>query len=281
MAATTTRRKGGEPLRSLAQSIRRELLQGEPIPERFPTLTQHGIVFRRGQTVMIAGMPGGGKSLLALDLVVHAGVPALYFSADSDEVTVTARCAAMLTGGQVSQVEHQLNNKTADNKEILEALRQLDHVRFCWDTAPTLANINDELLAYIEVQGEAPHIIVIDNLTNVSDETGDEWLRLKNVLESLRQLARVSNACVIVLHHTSESEGVSTHPQPRRAIIGKIAAAPELILTVANDPEVWEYKIAAVKNRSGSPSPNADKYVSLMVDLSRMSLSDYEQQELQ
>lgn len=266
-------------MRTLQQSVTRKELRGEPLPVRFPTLEKAGIVFRRGQTAVIAGQPGSGKSLLALDMVAHLGQPAMYFSADSDEVTVTSRCAAMLTGLSVTVVEHQLNH--GEDAQLASTLESLSHVRFCYDTAPSLHDIEMELKAYIEIYGDTPNIIVFDNLMNIQPEHADEWRGLKEIMENLRQLARITNACVIVLHHTSESEGDPSRPQPRKAVIGKVNQAPELILTVAHDPNTGDYRIAPVKNRSGKADPSGTNFHSLMVDLPTMSLYDYTTQEFQ
>ena len=76
----------------------------------------------------------------------------------------------------------------------------------------------------------------------------------------------------MLLHHTSENEGRADLPPSRKAIQGKIAQLPELILTVALVSHTGEFRVACVKNRFAANSADGSKYVTLWADASRMTM---------
>ncbi len=262
-------------MRSLVQSLHRSKHTGVPLPDRFPSLAAAGIKVRRGQVHMIAGQPGSGKSLVALDYAINAGISCLYFSADSDAATVCARSAAMRLGVEMSEVEAWMDDD--DDMRVEGALAALPNTRFVFDPSPTLDVIDGEIKAWIELYGSPPQALVVDNLINLVCETTDnEWQGLRHLMAEMHAIARQTMSAVVVLHHTSEGEGKATEPQMRKALMGKVAQLPELILTVALEPETSELRLCPVKNRSGKADASAreDSWVRLDADLSRMTLRE-------
>jgi predicted ATP-dependent serine protease len=262
-------------VRSLVSALHRTGGRSIPLPDRFPSLAKEGIRFRRQQVTMIAGQPGSGKSLLALDYAIHANVNTLYFSADSDGDTVLNRVGAMKLDTEVVQVEDMREQATIGLLE--DELATLTNVRFCFDPSPTLEVIDLELRAWNEVYGEQPDLIIIDNLINIQSENqADEWGSLRDLCKTMHEIARSTGAAVIVLHHTSEQSGTGgpNLPQPRAALQGKLSALPELILTIAIDPSINKFFVSAVKNRSGKADALARNYISLDVNLSKMELKE-------
>ena len=61
-------------------------------------------------------------------------------------------------------------------------------------------------------------------------------------------------------------------PPSRKAIQGKIAQLPEMILTVALVPHSGEFRIACVKNRFAKHSATGDNYLTLWADAGRMTI---------
>jgi hypothetical protein len=88
----------------------------------------------------------------------------------------------------------------------------------------------------------------------------------------MHHIARETDAAVMLLHHTTENEGRPDLPPARKAIQGKIAQLPEMIVTVALVPQTGEFRVACVKNRFAANSADGSKYVTLWSDPSRMSL---------
>jgi predicted ATP-dependent serine protease len=256
---------------SLSQAAARSTNEHSILPDLFPSMVAEGIRFRRGQLTMIAGQPNAGKSLLALWMAVQTKVPTLYISADTDAYTTSLRAAAMVTGHKVDTVEEAFAN--GDGKEFyMEELSAISHVRFDFSPSPTLDEIDLSIRAYGEAYGEYPHMIIVDNAMNVVSMHHDEWSGLREIAKAMHHIARETGAAVILLHHTSENEGKPDMPPSRKAIQGKIAQLPEMILTVALLPWSGEFKVAAVKNRFAKHSASGDSYITLWADASRMAL---------
>lgn len=256
-------------MRSLSRSIRRPDKGGEPLPTVYRTFENQGVWFRRGEVTMIAAPPGAGKSSLGVDVAVKINRPTLYFSADSTELTMASRLAASLTGRYLFDVEQQILREPAWAGDLL---RQVDHIRWSFDSSPTFNDIGAEVEAFEEVWGEPPHLTVVDNVTDVQDDGGDEFSALRYAMKGLKYLARSANTAVLALHHTSE--GVESKPcPPRYAIHGKISQLPALILTLGPADGLY-MPIACVKNRQGPADRTGQTAMYLYFDPAVMRLED-------
>lgn len=217
------------------------------MPQVLPRLA----TIRRSEVTMIAGQPGAGKSLLALWLArgwVEQGLRGIYFSADSAELGQASRALAMSeTNLTVREAERLLEIEDDWAVSKMAALNNL-----CWSFEDDLSydNINDEVMAFIELWGTTPDFIIVDNLTDVEGQAEDEWATQRRALKALVQLARVTDAAVIVLHHTSEDPRTKEDPcPPRTAIQGKCSQKPALILTISDRGK--QRPVACVKDRYG------------------------------
>lgn len=247
----------------------------EPLPDPFKGLrnSRYGVRFYPGQLVMIAGPPGGGKTTLSLVTELRMGVSCLYFSADSNEMTMLCRAASALTGHSLSSVYGAWEFGFFRDK-YAHVLKD-SPIRFEFEpTDPTIHDISNALDAYYEIEGAYPKLVVIDTLTNTeAGDGGNEWGGLRKTAKDLHWLARRTKACVLVLCHTSEQnmDHVLSAP-PRSAIQGKISQLPSVILTMAtNEGEMF---LGVVKNRFGPSDPAAKNPVRFIVDLSRVKIDD-------
>ena len=236
-----------------------------PLPEVWPDLTKQDIRFRRGQVCMIAAAPNAGKSMLALVYTIKAGIPTLFFSADTDTATVMIRTAAAISGHGQLTVEMNLNK----NPRFYDSdLQKADHIQWVFDSSPSLDDIEMEVKAYLELYGVMPELIVIDNLMNVVAETENEWAGLRAIMAEFHDMARKTEACVMVLHHVSEASeyGSPEIPPPRRAIHGKVSQLPAMICTLGYDPTSNTLRVAAVKNRFGKHTANGGEWATFSVN---------------
>jgi RecA-family ATPase len=244
-----------------------------PLPDVWNALKALGIKFRRGQVCMVAATPNAGKSMFALLYAIKTQVPTLFFSADTDVSTVTLRVAAHLTKQNQSIVESNLERSTDFYTHQLNAV---SNIRWVFDPSPSLDDLEMELKAYVELFGVGPELIVIDNLMNVVAESDNEWAGLRQIMTELHSMARITEACVLVLHHTSEQSeyGKSDMPPPRRSIHGKVSQLPSLILTLGYHPTESVLRVAAVKNRFGPHSADGSSYASLFVNYGTCQIGD-------
>jgi predicted ATP-dependent serine protease len=221
---------------------------------------------------MVAAAPNAGKSMFALIYAIKAKVPTLFFSADTDISTVTMRAAAHISGHTQMTVE---KNLAENSNYYAKDLQGMGNIQWVFDSSPSLDDIEDEVKAYVELYGVTPELIIIDNLMNVVAESNDEWAGLRAIMTELHDMARKTEACVLVLHHVSEQSeyGSPTMPPPRRSIHGKVSQLPAIILTLGYDPSGM-LRVAAVKNRFGPHTADASEWATLFVNFGSCQIGD-------
>ena len=244
-----------------------------PLPDVWETLKNKQVRFRRGQLTMVAAAPNAGKSMFALVYAIKAKVPTLFFSADTDVTTVMIRAASHVSGHAQITVEQNLD---VESNYYQDSFEDIKHIQWVFDSSPSLDDIELEVKAYQELYGLPPQLIVVDNLMNVAAETDNEWAGLRAIMMELHDLARNTEACVLVLHHVSEATeyGDGTYPPARRSIHGKVSQLPSLMLTLGYDPFGKQLKVAAVKNRFGPNSADGKDWVSLDANYAACQISD-------
>ena len=249
------------------------LTKATPLPDVWAALKAKEIKFRRGQVCMVAAAPNAGKSMFALIYAIKAQVPTLFFSADTDTTTVMMRAAAHTSGHSQVTVEANLATNTHYYDTHFE---KFGPIKWVFDSSPSIDDLELEIRAYVELYGHAPELIVIDNLMNVTAETDNEWAGLRAIMMELHDMARKTEACVLVLHHVSEQSeyGSPTKPPHRRAIHGKVSQLPALILTLGYDPAEATLRVAAVKNRFGPHTADASDWAALFVNYAACQIGD-------
>ena len=262
---------------NLLQAVHSTNSSAKPLPDVWNGLKAMNMRFRQSQLCLIAGQPNSGKSLMALVYALRTGVPTLYFSADTDPITQMFRTVAGLTGLSQQAVESYLD-QDPHYFDLLLAEKG-SHIKWVFDPSPDIDAIELEILAYGEVYGTAPALIVVDNLMNCISVAGEEWSGIRAIMSELHHVARKTGACVLALTHMSEAgTGDPKMPAPRRAILGKASQLPSMILSIAMDPEYGQFRVAAVKNRFGEHSADASNYATLLIDPSRVQIADMDQQ---
>ena len=244
-----------------------------PLPDVWIALANKQIKFRRGQVCMVAAAPNAGKSMFALIYAVKAKVPTLFFSADTDTATVMMRAASHLSGHEQLLVE---SNLLSNRHYYDKYLSEMESIQFVFDSSPSLDDIELEIKAYVELFGIPPELIVVDNLMNVVSESDNEWAGLRAIMVEFHDMARKTEACVLVLHHVSEQTeyGKTTEPPARRAIHGKVSQLPALIITLGFDPHNSILKVAAVKNRFGPHTADGSDHIGLFVSYKVCQIND-------
>lgn len=240
----------------------------EPLPDVLG-FAKYGIVVRRGQVTMVSAQPNDGKSLLTLWMCLQwalLGYRSLYFSADTDEETTLRRAAATITGKTQNDIEQRMREGW---DEIAHSLADLNGgVAFDFETDPSYQHIYEELVAYFELWGDYPQIVVVDNLMDVAGDNDDEYGGMRDTTRAMKRFARNTGCAVILLHHCNETDKRENHPPARREITGKVAQKPEVILTVQLDGTIM--RVACVKNRSGPKDPKGIIHYQLIVDFERV-----------
>lgn len=237
-------------MRTLVRSVGRSDIGGEPLPTIFRAFEQSKIVIRRAEVSMFAGVPGAGKSTLALAIALKSRVPSLYISADTNAHTMAMRLASMISGKSQGEVEYLMNSDPGWTRATLQ---RGSHIVWSFESSPTLQDIDEEVQAFEELWGCPPAAIFIDNLMDIATDGGEEFASMRAIMKELKYLARATNAAIVILHHTSEA--VPGDPcQPRSALQGKVAQLPALICTLG--VVGTSMAISPVKNRYGRADAN-------------------------
>lgn len=211
---------------------------------------------------MFAGPPGSMKTVTLVNIAMKTNVPTLYFSSDSDDHTMASRVLAYQTSNPSEVTEKWLKG----NKEFASAaLKDADHIKWCFNPAPTFEDLYNELDAFAEIHGQYPHMVVIDILMDVDDGTGTVDQNYWATMAELKVLARETQTALVLAHHTTES--VKGEPcQPRSAIMGKANQLPILIITLQGDSFNNRLHFAVVKNRYGKDDVTGKTYFTMHVN---------------
>lgn len=266
---------------SLSQSVRMKGAAGEPLPSPFKGLTKLGAECRRGEQSLLVAAAGTGKSVIALNFAIQSNVPTLYFSADSTAATQLVRATAILTGDDAREVKAKLHADDFAAYESILAKRWWQ--RFNFSARPTPAEIELHLASYRELFGIYPHLVCLDNLTNVdvggSDSAESYAFGLEGLCDYLSEMARETHAHVMATHHVIGEYSDGLKPIPQSGIKGKISRVPSLILTVHKEVDGMDGRtlhISPVKNREGFEDSSGETYASFEFNTRNIRLTDVE-----
>lgn len=256
---------------TLSRSVKRAASGKEPLPPAFASWAAQGIRFRRASVSMLAGIPGSHKTRVMLNAVVNMGVSTLGFSTDSDQDTIASRLLARATGTPTSVTEEWLRSEP---DKCARLLGQYDFLRWDFRPDPSMDDIWLGLYAYAETEGRYPDQTVIDIVSDVGHDAGDEWASLRDLMRQAKVIARETGTHLLLVHHCSDSPGTK-RPCPRRSDIhGKVAAIPELIVTCGLDASGGLH-VAPVKNRHAKASADAEIRIPMTLSAETSYVGDY------
>src|SRR5690606_30610242 len=223
----------------MPQSLYRSLLDapegGGDLPMPFADLEIKGAKFRRGQVAIVGAAPGGGKTAFitnyCITAVVAQSVSILYYSPDSDIMTIGPRILGTMQAREVRNVFRDFRKGGTGFDQHLEKAKELGHIQWCFDPAPRPEDVKGELDAFVAVHGHYPDLIILDNIKDfdpgVGGEGGDHT-RHGATVDYFHQMARLTNAAVVLLHHLKGQYENSNEPPPLSALLGNISKPARL-----------------------------------------------------
>jgi len=250
---------------------------GDPLPPVWDALEQKGTRFLRGQLCLVCAGPGTGKSAFVLTYALHARVPTLYFSADSDAFTQLSRSLSILTGWSMEKSARAVRE---GNLGEAEAVFDDVPIRFNYNASPSLDQIENSMMSYEEVYGDFPALVVVDNVTNVraGGDADDPFSGLESLMDYLHDMARSTSACVVGLHHVTGGYNDADKAIPLSGVKGQISRVPEMILTLHRVSEQFggdTLRVSTVKNRYGKSDPSGLDYAELEFIGESMTIRDF------
>ncbi|QGJ89768.1 DnaB-like dsDNA helicase [Mycobacterium phage Superchunk] len=263
---------------TLNQSLYIRGSAGDPLPDVWDALSTKGTQLRRGQLVLVCAGPGTGKSAFVLAYALKSQVPTLYFSADSDAFTQLTRSVSITTGWSLERAARAVRNE-----DLAEVAGDLDPIpiRFNYKASPSLDVIEESLQAYYALYEDYPHLIVVDNITNVrtdSSDGDDPFSGLESLMDYLHTMGRETGACVIGLHHVTGPYNDGDKPIPLSGIKGQIGRVPEMVLTLNRVSDGFgpdSLNVSTVKNRGGKSDASGQDFASLEFVGDTMQINDF------
>lgn len=249
---------------------------GEPFPTVWKELDRIPVRPRKGRLWLVAAAPGVGKSVFALTWAIRSGAKTLYNSADSDSRDQLGRSVSMLQDWPLNEVLDEI-----DAGEYFQTLMETraNHIRFDFDSSPTLEGIDAGMTSWAYLHGRYPEALIVDNLMNVvADEAvGDGAHKTQqDILLFLLSLARTTGTFVMVLHHLTGEYEDGTKVPTLGGLLGKAGKVPQVVLGLYRDTTFAEERlgVAVLKNREGPASAAGRLVTTLEMDLSRMRIVD-------
>ncbi|ABE67390.1 DnaB-like dsDNA helicase [Mycobacterium phage Che12] len=263
---------------TLNQSLYIRGSAGDPLPDVWDALIQKGTHLRRGQLCLVCAGPGTGKSAFVLAYALKSRVPTLYFSADSDAFTQLTRSVSITTGWSLER-----SARAVRNEDLAEVAGDLDPIpiRFNYKASPSLDVIEESLQAYDALYEDFPHLIVVDNITNVrtdSSDGDDPFSGLESLMDYLHEMGRETGACVVGLHHVTGPFNDGDKPIPLSGIKGQIGRVPEMVLTLHRVSDGFgpdSLNVSTVKNRGGKSDASGQDFASLEFVGDTMQINDF------
>ena len=261
---------------TLNQSLYVKGAAGNPLPKVWETLEAR---FLRGQLALICAGPGVGKSAFILTYALKSKIPTLYFSADSDSFTQLSRALSITTGTELSTTNRMVRKGDLGDTDFTDT-----PIRFNYNASPTLNEIEMSMESYMEVYGDYPALVVVDNITNVitgsKENADDPFAGLEAMMDVLHKFGRDSGACIVGLHHVNSGYNDSNRIVPMSGVKGQVGRVPELILTMHRLNEQFgpdTLCVSTVKNRAGKADPSGCDYISLDFTGDTMQIVDRKQ----
>ena len=257
-------------MQTIARALSKSATVGEPIPMPWPQLN-NTLKLHTKELCLVAGAPGAGKSVFALNVAMSLDMPVLYIAQDSAP-SVLSRIAALALGAEIGWVYDQLRD---DDKKhhIISDLKDAYPDLYIHAGALTVEGLDSRLEAMTELLGIAPPLIIIDNLidTIVPGYTHTDMGFYSSSLNEFKRISLERNVCIMALHHVTRRGGEYTNPHGlgTRALMmtdllysGEREA--EHVLGVYHTQTKDQMKIQVLKQRDGDSDPEGGLEVGLM-----------------
>ncbi len=169
------------------------------------------VTLRTNELVILAGAPGGGKSMVAVNMAMEMQYPILYFAQDSPN-SILARMGAIATGRKTSEVASAFEDPEVRGR-LAHRLEGHQNPMLIFNRgAVTIDQLEQKVHAMREWAGMYPPLVFIDNLIDmiVPGVTHTETTFYATILPQLKQMCNENDMTIIGLHHVTRGGGSET-----------------------------------------------------------------------
>lgn len=250
-------------MKTIARALQAGHTVGDRIDLPWPHLNRDLSIHTK-ELVLVAGAPGAGKSVFALNVAMSMEEPVLYIAQDSVP-SVLARVAALALGVEISWIFDALRIPSK-KEEIMNDLADAYPNLFIHSGSVTVEGIEARLEALTEVLGKAPQMVIIDNLIDmqVPGSHHQELGFYAMVLPELKQISHRHNTCIVALHHVTRPEGLGTTPLKMTHLLFSGERDAEHVLGIFHGPEKDRMLVQILKQRDGAADPEGGLQVPLV-----------------
>lgn len=228
----STRGAGAEPylVRALADC------SAKPVPE-----VVQGFL-GAGSVAALVGVPGGGKTALAVDIGLHVAAGRPWF-----EKKVTAGpviyVAAEAPGSVITRAQAAARRKFPDETLAFYVVRAVPRLGDDLDGDVDADRVVATVLAVSTTEGMPVRAVIIDTAASVlgnGDENAGGMIRLS---VAAKRIAEATEAAVIIVHHPSKADGSALRGH------SSLAAAADTIIAITKDDLTGVRTATLVKSR--------------------------------
>jgi replicative DNA helicase len=264
VSAPSRLRPNSEAVMEVLAALETEAAHG--LPTGYPDLDEAIGALRDGEVTVVAGRPGGGKSLLGFCIADHVGtrlgLPVLFSSLEMTETELTARRIAATAKVPLHNiVRRQVGDSEWDM--IDRAMDRLTDTQLYVDDTPGagLAHIRGRLRA-MERTGNAARLLVIDYLGYVAAPKAESRQQaVAELARGVKIIAREFSIPVILAAQLNRGPEHRSDKVPTMADLresGEIEQSADIVILLnrpdGGDPEsprAGEIDLIIDKNRQG------------------------------
>lgn len=172
--------------------------------------------FRTGDLAILAGAPGGGKSLVGVNWAWRSHDLVLYVAQEKPS-SILKRLIALGLSEKTHSIVEEEREYWADRLIATGKREELIVVK----GEHTIEAIETEIIALTEWNMEPPPLVIIDNLTNLTSDAGvnTDNAFYGDVLPRLKNMAYEQDVGILAFHHVTRSgEKGKKHGQGTEAL---------------------------------------------------------------
>jgi len=163
------------------------------------------VLITSGMMVSLLAAPGAGKTSFAnlfVENLSKTGENTLYFSLDMYKNLLFTRLLQKYSGYPMQRILNLYKEDRPDEKlqqAYSDVIANFENVYFNFRSGPTVEEIEQEIIAYKELSGKSPKLVVIDYLEKVKGPFSDATANSGYVASRLADIANKHHLVVLLL----------------------------------------------------------------------------------